>query len=285
MLCWAPACGRCFYCERAMPTLCAVHGRAAAHGYLWDGGTRLSAGAEPLHHYAGISSFAEYAVVPSAACVPLPEDVSFEVGALVGCAVTTGFGAVVNDAAARAGDGVAVIGIGGVGVNALQAAAVIGCDPVVAVDIDPAREAVARGFGATHFVDAADPAAADRVRALTGDRGADHVVECTGHPDAMRLGYDALRPAGTLVVVGIAPQGAMLAIPATGFPGSKKRIVGSIYGGGVPADDMARIFALHAAGRLALERQIGARIELDRVDEALAWMEGGRPGRTVIIFE
>ena len=281
-LSWAANCGRCFYCAQSHPTLCDVYGEAAGHGVLWDGTSRLGAGA--IGHYSCVSSFAEYAVVPEAACVALPDDVPFAIGALVGCAVTTGFGALVNDAQVAPGESVAVVGIGGVGVNALQAAVVAGAGTIVALDIDPARAGLARLSGATHVVDAGAPDAADQVRALTAGRGVDSAVECTGHPSAMRLAYEATRPAGRIVIAGIAPQGAELAVPATGFPGSKKRIVGSIYGGGVPRADMTAIFALYREGRLQLDHQIGARIGLDHVNDALGWMEDGVPGRTIIEF-
>ena len=283
-LSWAPNCGECFYCAREHPTLCDVYGAAAGQGALWDGTSRLGeAGA--LHHYSCISSFAELAVVPEAACVPLPDDVPFAIGALIGCAVTTGFGAVINDAAVAAGDSVAVIGIGGVGVNALQAAAIAGAGTIVAVDIAPARADLAAAFGATAFVDAGAAEAVSQVRALTGGRGVDHAIECTGNLKAIRLGYDMVRPGGNLVVVGIAAAGAEIAIPATAFPGSKKHILGSIYGGGVPHRDMARLFALYAEGRLRLDEQIGASVALDQVNDALRWMEEGRPGRTIITFD
>ena len=281
-LSWAPNCGRCYYCERSHPTLCDVYGEAAGHGMLWDGTSRLGGGA--IAHYSCISSFAEQAVVPEAACVALPDDVPFAIGALVGCAVTTGFGAVMNDAQVGPGDSVAVVGIGGVGVNALQAAAVAGAQTIVAVDIDPAKAETACLFGATHVIDGRAPDAAGQVRALTGGRGVDRTVECTGHPAAMRLAYEATRPAGRIVIAGIAPQGAELSIPATSFPGSKRQIIGSIYGGGVPQSDMARIFGLYREGRLDLDRQVGARVGLHQVNDALRWMEEGTLGRTIIEF-
>jgi Zn-dependent alcohol dehydrogenase len=284
ILSWAPNCGDCFYCERACPTLCTVYGAAAGAGALWDGTSRLGARGD-VHHYSCVSSFAEFAVVPEAGCVALPDHVPFAVGALVGCAVTTGYGAVVNDAAVHAGDSVAVLGIGGVGINALQAASVAGAATVIAIDIDPARADTARTFGASHFIDARTPDAAQQVRALTGGRGVDHSIECSGNAAAVRLAYEATRPAGNIVVVGIAPQGIEFAFPATGFPGSKKRIIGSIYGGGVPEDDIASIFALYGTGKLALDAQIGARITLPQVNDALRAMERGIPGRSIILFD
>lgn len=280
---WAPACGHCFYCQESHPTLCDTYGAAAGAGALWDGTSRLGPTEAPIGHYTCISSFAEQAVVPETACIPLPQDVPFEIGALIGCAVTTGFGAVVNDARTRPGDAVAVVGIGGVGVNALLAARLAGAMTVIAVDSNPAKRAVALENGATHFLLAGEDTP-EAVRALTLGRGADQVVECTGHPGAMAAAYAMTRPAGRLVIVGIAAKTAQFSIPAIGFPGSKKQIFGSIYGGGVPERDITRILALYADGRLPLDRQIGARLPLAQVNEALALLEQGVLARSILTF-
>jgi len=284
VLSWAPNCGQCFYCQESHPTLCDVYGGAAVSGGLWDRTSRLGPPQAPLKHYSCVSSFAELAVVPEAGCILILDDVPFAVAALVGCAVTTGFGAVVNDAKVRAGDAVAVVGVGGVGINAIQAAALAGAQAVIALDTNPDKAKIARLNGATHFIDPRDRDVLDQVRALTSGRGVDHTIECTGRPQAMRMAYDITRPAGSVVIVGIAPLGTELAIPAIGFPGSKKRLIGSIYGGGVPERDITKILALYGTGRLALDRQIGARIPLERVNEAFAWLESGVLARTIIEF-
>ncbi|MDE2348936.1 MAG: alcohol dehydrogenase catalytic domain-containing protein [Gammaproteobacteria bacterium] len=285
VLSWAPNCGHCFYCAQAHPTLCDVYVAAAGKGRLWDGTSRLRIDHRPLHHYSCVSSFAEFAVVPESGCVALAADVPFEVAALIGCAVTTGFGAVVRDAGLRAGDSIAVIGVGGVGVNAIEAAALSGAAAIVAVDSNVAKKPVAHDYGATHFVNALDEDAVEQVRALTSGRGVTHTVECTGNPTAMSRAYEMTRPGGTVVMVGIARQGAVLSVPATGFPGSKKRIVGSIYGGGAPDVDFARISALYLSGRLQLDRQVGTRFALDGINSALRRLEDGAPGRSIIQFD
>lgn len=284
VLSWAPNCGHCFYCHESHPTLCDTYGGAAASGGLWDRSSRLGPTAAPIKHYSCVSSFAELAVVPEAGCIVIPDDVPFAIAALVGCAVTTGFGAVVNDAMVRAGDSVAVVGVGGVGINALQAAALSGAETIIAIDTNTEKAEIARQNGATHFLDAGDEGLVDAVRALTGGHGVDHAIECTGRPVAMNNAYALTRPAGSIVVVGIAPLGADLAIPAIGFPGSKKRLIGSIYGGGVPERDITRILSLYRSGRLRLDAQIGARIPLAQVNEALRWLEQGVLARTMIEF-
>ncbi|KQU49813.1 hypothetical protein ASG67_12050 [Sphingomonas sp. Leaf339] len=280
-LSWAPNCAHCFYCKRDHPTLCSVYNTAAATGTLWNGTSRLGS-AGSIRHYSCISSFAEYAVVPEAACVRLPDAVPFTVGALVGCAVTTGFGAVVYDAGAQPGDSIAVFGIGGVGINALEAARLSRAGTIVAVDIDPDKQVAATAAGANIFIDARDSDAVDRIRAATNGRGVDHAIECTGQASAMQLAYAVTRPAGTLVVVGITASGTDITIPASGFPGSKKRIIGSIYGGGQPATDFGRIFALYEDGLLDLDRQIGAILPLTAINDAVRITEKGAAGRIMI---
>lgn len=284
VLSWAPNCGHCFFCHESHPTLCDVYGQAASTGTLWDGTSRLGQDGAALRHYSCVSSFAELAVVPESGCIIIADDIPFAVAALVGCAVTTGFGAVVNDAGVRPGDLVGVVGIGGVGVNALQAAQRAGAEVIIAVDADPHKRAVAFANNATHFVDARDLDAVDQVKRVTRGRGVDHAIESTGRPQAMRLAYEMTRAAGTVVIVGIAQAGLDLSIPAISFPGSKKRLIGSIYGGGIPEQDMHRIFSLYRSGRLDLDQQIGRRIALGEVNEALRWLEQGVTARTIIEF-
>jgi Zn-dependent alcohol dehydrogenase len=284
VLSWAPNCGQCFYCQESHPTLCDVYGGAAVSGGLWDRSSRLGPVDAPLKHYSCVSSFAELAVVPETGCIAIPDDVPFDVAALVGCAVTTGFGAVTNDGGVRPGDHVAVIGVGGVGINAIAAARLAGAASIVAIDINADKAAIASAYGATHFIKADDPEAVGRVRDVTAGRGVDSAVECTGRASAMSMAYEVTRPAGTVVIVGIAAVGATLSIPAIGFPGSKKRIVGSIYGGGVPERDILRVLSLYRQGRLDLESQIGARIPLEQVNDALVWLESGILRRTIIAF-
>jgi len=281
---WSPNCGHCFYCQQSHPTLCDVYTGAAVSGGLWDRTSRLGPAEGPIKHYSCVSSFAEFAVVPETGCIRIADDIPYAVAALVGCAVTTGFGAVVNDAKVRPGEAVAVVGIGGVGINAIQAARLAGAETIVAVDTNADKASLAMANGATHFVNAIATDAHEQVRAVSGGRGVDHSIECTGRPQAMSMAYAITRPAGNVVIVGIAPAGMELSIPAIGFPGSKKHLIGSIYGGGVPEQDITRILALYQSGRLDLDAQIGKRIALGQVNDALRWLEQGVLARTIIEF-
>jgi Zn-dependent alcohol dehydrogenase len=287
ILSWAPACGHCFYCHEQHPALCQSYNYAAGQGGLWDGTSRLRRATKPedtINHFSCVSSFAEYAVVPETGCIPMHDDIPFAVGALVGCAVTTGFGAVVNDAKVRAGDCVAVIGVGGVGVNAIQAAAVNGAETIVAIDVNDVKRSVAEKFGATHFFNPKSGDATEFLRGLSHGRGADSAIECTGRPPALTMAYNLVRPGGTLVVVGIAAFGEQFSVTASTLPNSQRKIIGSNYGGGVPEEDIQRILSLYRKGRFDIDSQIGARIGLEQVNEAFEWLEQGVLARSIIEF-
>lgn len=287
ILSWAPNCGHCYYCHKTLPTMCDSYMHGASIGGLWDGTSRLSADENrdtPLHNFSCVSSFAEYAVVPEAGCIRIDDDVPFDVAALVGCAVTTGFGAVVNDAKVEPGAHVVVVGVGGVGINAIQAAALSGAQSIIAVDLNNDKQGVAENYGATHFINPAQEDAKAAVLALTQGRGADNVIECTGRPPALNMGYELLRSGGTMVVVGIAGFGEEMRIAASTLPNTQKKIVGSNYGGGVPEEDIKRILALYKSGKLNLDSQVGKRIRLEQINEAFEWLEQGVLARTIIEF-
>jgi len=285
ILSWAPNCGECFYCYKRLPTMCDTYGAAAGNNTLWNGVRRLGTAAKPVNHFTCVSSFAEFAVVPEAGCSKIENDIPFEVAALVGCAVTTGFGAVVNDVRVEAGDVIGVIGVGGVGINAIAAAAIAGAEAVVAIDINPEKEAVARSFGATHFLNSATQDVVAELKAINRGRGADSIVDCTGRPQAICLAYDAVRLGGSVISVGIAAKGEMVALPASTLPNTQKRIIGSNYGGGVPELDFERILGLYRAGKFDLDRQVGKRVPLEQINEAFRWLEQGVLARTLICFD
>lgn len=285
-LSWAPSCGRCFYCQRGQPSQCEVYMAAAGGGWLFDGSSRLrNTRGETLHHYACQSSFAEFAVVPESGCSPLPDAVPMPVAALVGCAVTTGFGAVVNDAGVRPGDCIAILGLGGVGLAALMSARHAGAALVACVDPNPAKRDVVQRFGGDCLIDPAGEDVPARLRELSDGRGVDVAIECSGRPAAFETAWESLRPGGTLVVVGQAHVGESYTL-AEGrrLAMQQKRVVGSYYGGGVPERDFARVYAAYLGGRLDLDALVGETIALEQVNEALHALEKGVERRSVIVF-
>ena len=281
VLSWLPACGRCAYCAEGRPTLCDVAAPALLAGTLLDGAIRLSLDGRPVHHYSFLSTFAERAVVPEASCVRIRPDAPMRVAALVGCAVVTGIGAVVNRARVAPGGSIAVFGAGGVGLSAVQGSRLAGAARIVAIDPVDARRALALELGATDVVDPAAGDAAEMVRELVPG-GVESAVEASGAPGAVAAAYAALRRGGTLVCVGIPHADATVELPGPGLVREEKVVTGSLYGSCRPHLDMPLVIDLHMAGRLQLDRLVGSVHPLAEIDRAFADMRAGTGGRTLI---
>jgi len=282
-LSWAPSCGACEECLRDLPQLCSTVWPAMSTGGLMDGTPRLSRDGEPVYHYSFLSTFAEACVVPERSCVPIPRDAPFDVAALVGCAVTTGVGAVWRTAGVRAGERVAVVGCGGVGLSALLAAVAAGAHPVVAVDAAPQKLEVARALGATDAVlwQGSPEATAEAVREVSGG-GVDYAIEATGRPEAMLAAFLSTRPRGAAVLIGIPHAEAVLSLPAVTIPRMERRVLGSIYGSSRPERDFARTLELYRAGRLPLDRLISHRLPLQEAERGFELMRSGDAIRVVL---
>src|SRR5258707_11700366 len=190
---WAPNCGKCFYCLNDRPSLCAAYVGPLWAGVMLDGSTRLSKDGQPVYHFSALACFAEYCVVPQECCVPFSKAVPLNVAALIGCAVTTGVGAVLNTARVKAGSSVAVFGAGGVGLSIIMGAHLAGASRVIAVDVAPAKLEMARGFGATDAL-LGGPRGNDAIRELTSGRGTDYVFQAVGLPGVEAHQLDAPRP-------------------------------------------------------------------------------------------
>jgi Zn-dependent alcohol dehydrogenase len=282
-LSWAPSCGRCEECLRELPHLCSTAWPALAAGTMLDGSTRLSRAGEPVWHYSFISSFAEAAVVPERSCVRIPKDVPFEIAGLVGCAVTTGIGAVWRTAGVRPGERVAVFGCGGVGLSAVLAAAAVGAGSIVAVDVTERKLAQAEQFGATAGVlagGAPEETAAAVAEASGG--GVDYAVEATGRPDAMLAAFLSTRPRGAAVLIGIPREDAVLPLPALTIPRLERRVLGSLYGSSRPDRDFLTILELYRRGVLPLDRLVSHRLPLDEVENAFDVLRSGDALRVVL---
>jgi Zn-dependent alcohol dehydrogenase len=282
-LSWAPSCGECAECLRGLPQLCSTAWPAMATGGLMDGTTRLSRDGEPVYHYSFLSTFAEACVVPERSCVPIPLEVPFEIAGLVGCAVTTGVGAVWRTAGVAAGDRVAVIGCGGVGLSALMAAVSAGAEPVVAVDAAASKLDVAREFGASAGVlwAGGPEETAEAVRAASGG-GVDYAIEATGRPEAMLAAFLSTRARGAAVLIGIPREDAVLPLPALTIPRMERRVLGSIYGSSRPERDFPATLQLYLDGRLPLDRLVSHRLPLDEVGRAFELMRSGEALRAVL---
>lgn len=282
-LSWTPWCGECEECLRGLSHLCATVWPAMATGGLMDGTPRLSRDGQPVYHFSFLSTFAEACVVPERSCVPIPDDVPFDVAALVGCAVTTGVGAVLRTAGVRAGERVAIVGCGGVGLSALMGAVVAGAHPIVAVDTVPQKLETALSFGATHTVlwEGGPEATADAVRDASGG-GVDYALEATGRPEAMEAAFLSTRKRGAAVLIGIPRSEAVVTLPAMTIPRMERRILGSVYGSSMPERDFPLTLELYRAGRLPLDRLISHRLPLDEAERGFELMRSGEALRVVL---
>ncbi len=280
---WAPYCGACFYCLNDQPSLCATYVGPIWAGTMLDGTPRLSQDGQPVYHFSGLACFAEYAVVPQESCVRLPAEVPPQVAALIGCAVTTGVGAVLNTARLRPGASVAVVGAGGVGLSAVLGARLAGAGQIITVDRTAAKGELAREFGATHTL-TATASFADQIREITGGRGADAVFEATGVPSVQEACLEAVRPGGELILVGIAPMGTQTNFPSALLTRQEKRVIGCYYGSANSARDFPRYAELYLRGRLDLDRLVSRTYTLTEINQAYADMLAGDLARGVILF-
>ena len=280
---WAPSCGACFYCLRGQNGLCETMWYWHT-GTMADGSTRLSLNGEQVTQFSVVSTFAEQAVAPEQSCVVIPDDIPFDVAALVGCAVTTGVGAALNTVQIRPGESVAVYGCGGVGLNVVQGARLSGANPIIAVDTDPAKLEIAHQFGATDGVVAGDDAY-EQVRALTGGRGVEFAFEAVGVPAVQEAAYKAARPGGALVVVAWRRRARSRATPALTCTSTRKRIYGSFFGSTDAHREFPRLLAMYRSGQLLLDELISRHYRLEQINDAYADLLKGGHKRGVILFD
>jgi S-(hydroxymethyl)glutathione dehydrogenase/alcohol dehydrogenase len=282
--CIVPSCRECAECRRGRLNLCIPAGENGVRGMLLDGTSRLRLpDGTTLQHALMTACFAERAVVASASAIPLPAELPLWQSALLGCGVLTGFGAVRNAARVQPGESVAVIGCGGVGLQVLAAARIADASPLIAIDRDPTKLELALASGATHAVESGSATTAARVRRIA-DGGVEHAFEVVGRAETMRLAWDVLRSGGTAVVVGLAPVGVEVALPAIEFL-SDKGIRGSYYGNGDPLRDLPELAGLALSGELDLSHVVSHLAPLEGVEDALERLRRGEGTRTVLVMD
>ncbi|MGW1727258.1 Zn-dependent alcohol dehydrogenase [Streptomyces sp. NPDC002306] len=274
---WAPSCGSCHACSLGEVWLCAnaLNGAADVYARTVDG--------TDLHPGLNVAAFAEETVVPAACVLPAPPGIPLTDAALLGCAVLTGYGAVHHSARVRQGETVAVFGAGGVGLAALQAARIAGASRIVAVDVSPAKEELARTAGATDYVVASDTTARE-IRALTGKQGVDVAVECVGRAVTIRAAWESTRRGGRTTVVGIGGKDQQVTFNALELFHWGRTLSGCVYGDSVPARDLPVLADHVRAGRLDLGALVTERIALDGIPAAFENMLAGKGGRALVVF-
>ena len=282
IIAWHQACQRCAECTGGKPWACM---RVRSNdSQLPDGTTRWrdADGAEAWP-YLAVGAMSERIVVPDFAAIKVDERVPFDVASLIGCSVGTGFGAVVNNARIRAGESAVVVGAGGVGMSIISALRLAGAHPIIAVDVTEEKLAEARRAGASHgLIGGAD--LPERVAELTGG-GADAAFEAIGRVQTMQQLPDLIRPGGRAVFVGLPPEGQELRIDGLQLAYDGKTIIGSNYGGLVPARDFPRVADAYLAGELPLDELISSRVPLDEVNDAFDAMRRGERTRTVLVLD
>jgi S-(hydroxymethyl)glutathione dehydrogenase/alcohol dehydrogenase len=274
---WAPSCGACPACSLGEVWLCANALRGAADVYA-----RTTEGTD-LHPGLNVAAFAEETVVSASCVLPAPDGVPLADAALLGCAVLTGYGAVHHAARVRPGETVAVFGVGGVGLAALQAARIAGASKIVAVDVSAGKEELARTAGATDYVVASD-ATAREIRGLTGKQGVDVAVECAGRAVSIRTAWDSTRRGGRTTVVGIGGKDQQVTFNALEIFHWGRTLSGCVYGNSDPAQDLPVLADHIRAGRLDLSALVTERISLDGIPAAFENMLAGKGGRALVVF-
>lgn len=275
-------CGACRACRDGRPNLCETHWNARNSGALLSGERRLRLNGRYINHGSGISAFAEYAVVSRHAVIPVGEEIPLDVAALFGCAVMTGVGAVMNTADVPAGASTAVIGLGGVGLNALMAAVVRGADPVIAIDFNADKRDLAKTLGATHVFDAADTGAEEKIVELTRG-GVDYAFEMAGAVAAMERAYRITRRGGVTVSAGLPHHAHALSIPLASMVSDERTIKGSYMGSCTPRRDVPRYLAMFLDGQLPVDRLKSGEIGLDEINAGFDRLADGAVVRQILI--
>ena len=278
---YRPYCGRCKQCARGRPGLCSTAAQVRVTGLMPDGTSRLSDDGTDLFHFSGVSAFSQKAVVPENGVIKVDDDLPLDVLAVVGCAVMTGYGAVVNAAAMRPGESALVFGAGGVGLNAIQGARISGANPIIAVDRSEAALALARELGATDVVNPEEEDVAEAVGKIVAE-GVDHVFEAVGAGPLIELGIDLLAPGGSVIVIGAPPLTTSVAISPLRLLSEEKSVVGSLYGSSNFRLDVPRILGLWKAGELKIDPLVKHHFQLDQINEGFKALREGLDGRAVL---
>jgi len=275
------SCGDCRFCVRGRVSLCATNFNARSSGTLITGGRRLRLNGEYIPHFSGLSLFAQYIVAARSSAVRIDKDVPLEHASLFGCAVLTGVGAVLNTAGVQPGGVMAVVGLGGVGMNALMGAVVAGAERIIAVDTNPAKLELARELGATDTFLAGNADTVAAIRDAT-DGGVDWAVETAGVGEAMELAYAITARGGTTVSAGLPSGSRLVSYPHAAMVTDERTIKGSYMGSCVPARDIPAYIALYKRGKLPVQKLISGTIALGDINAGFDRLAEGSVLRQVM---
>lgn len=279
---FVPSCGACSPCMEGRPALCEPGAVANTAGTLLSGARRIKLRGGDVHHHLGVSAFAEYAVTARNSLIKVDHSLSFEEAALFGCAVLTGVGAVANTARLAPGQTAAVVGLGGVGLNALLGALAAGAARVVAVDVNESKLAKAKELGATDVVNALAPDAAEQIKSLTKG-GVDFAFEMAGSVKAMELAYKATRRGGMTVTAGLSHPKENWAVQHVNLVAEERTVKGSYIGSCVPLRDIPRYIALYQQGRLPVNKLMSDRLGFEGLNAAFDTLHAGQAIRQILV--
>ncbi|MEX0957820.1 MAG: zinc-dependent alcohol dehydrogenase family protein [Burkholderiales bacterium] len=280
---FAPSCGECMPCKEGHPGRCEPGQQSNGAGTLLGGSIRLSQNGKPVYHHVGVSAFAEYCVVNRGSMVKIDDKLPFDEAALFGCAVLTGVGAALNTAQVFPGARVAVVGLGGVGLNALFGAKVAGASQVIAIDVHDDKLELAKTLGATDTVNAKDENAIQKVKDLTAG-GVDFGFEMAGSVQAMELAYRITRRGGTTVTAGLPHPEARWPLQHVNLTAEERTVKGSYVGSCVPPRDMPRYIDLYRKGMLPVNKLMSDHIELDQINEGFDRLASGHTVRQIVML-
>ncbi len=281
---YTPECRECKFCLSQKTNLCQAIRSTQGRGLMPDTTSRFSLDGKPLFHYMGTSTFSNYTVVPEIALAKIRQDAPFDKVCYIGCGVTTGIGAVLFTAKVETGSNVAVFGLGGIGLNVIQGAKMVGADKIIGIDINPKREAMARDFGMTHFINPNEvPDITDAVIQLT-DGGADYSFECIGNTQVMRQALECTHKGwGRSIIIGVAEAGAEISTrPFQLVTGRKWE--GSAFGGARGRTDVPKIVDWYMEGKINIDSLITHRLKLEDINEGFDLMKAGESIRSVVIY-
>ncbi len=281
---YTPECRECKFCLSPKTNLCQAIRSTQGRGLMPDTTSRFSLDGKPLFHYMGTSTFSNYTVVPEIALAKIRQDAPFDKVCYIGCGVTTGIGAVLFTAKVETGSNVAVFGLGGIGLNVIQGAKMVGADKIIGIDINPKREAMARQFGMTHFINTNEvPDIVDAVIQLT-DGGADYSFECIGNTQVMRQALECTHKGwGRSIIIGVAEAGAEISTrPFQLVTGRKWE--GSAFGGARGRTDVPKIVDWYMEGKINIDSLITHTLKLEEINEGFNLMKAGKSIRSVVIY-
>jgi len=281
---YTPECRQCKFCLSRKTNLCQLIRGTQGKGLMPDGTSRFSLNGKPILHYMGTSTFANHIVVPEIALAKIRADAPFDKVCYIGCGVTTGVGAVLFTAKVEAGANVVVFGLGGIGLNVIQGAKMVGADKIIGIDLNPKREAMARRFGMTHFLNPKEhPNIVDAIQQLT-DGGADYSFECIGNTTTMRQALECCHKGwGKSVIIGVAAAGQEIATRP--FQLVTGRVwMGSAFGGARGRTDVPKIVDWYMDGKIQIDPLITHTLKLEDINHGFELMERGESIRSVVVY-